>query len=300
MRGRFNRLAIAVATASLFGVPVGAYARADEGRIAYLAVDSDPYWQVWVMTGTGRDARQVTHSPYEKARVSWFPDGQRLLVAALDGRLFELSVASGEETPLEIGREGVHDAALSPTGSEVAYSWNPAGRVDGGSIWIAGLPAGPPRRLTRLAGFQHQPAWDPMGEWIYFSSSEDARAVDLWRVSLRTQALQKLTEGALYHLDVAVGPGGRVAYSGNQNGDYEIWLWAPGSGTEAVPLTHHPGMDGGPAWGPGGRDLAFHSMRSGRMQIWRVGVEGGDPRQLTRHEGGARSPAWWFPRARTP
>lgn len=263
------------------------------GRIAYLAAGS-PYWQVWVMDASGERPRQLTRSGYEKSHVAWYPDGRRLLVTALDGSLAAVDVESGAESPLELGADGLTDAVLSPKGDRLAYAYASAGKGDTSEIWVTELVDGSRRRLTRLPGLQHQPDWAPSGDWIYFSSEKDPREINLWRVSIRSGAEEKLTSHGLYSLEVAAGPDGRVAYSGNQTGDYEIWIWQPESGVPPRQLTHDPALDGAPAWGPDGRDLAFHSTRSGTLQIWRIPAAGGKAAQLTNHPGGARAPAWWF------
>ena len=51
-----------------------------------------------------------------------------------------------------------------------------------------------------------------------------------------------------------------------------------------------PAGDASPAWAPNFERLAFHSLRSGRYEIWTVSRDGGGLAQLT--VGGGKGPAW--------
>ena len=73
----------------------------ESGRIAYLS-PAGPYWQVWLMNPDGSAAKQLTRSPYEKAHLSWFPDGKSLLVNALDGHLYRVDAETGAEQPIAL------------------------------------------------------------------------------------------------------------------------------------------------------------------------------------------------------
>jgi Tol biopolymer transport system component len=47
----------------------------------------------------------------------------------------------------------------------------------------------------------------------------------------------------------------------------DIWV-VPATGGVARQLTSHPGNDVCPAWSPDGAKVAFHSTRSGNVDIW--------------------------------
>lgn len=60
----------------------------------------------------------------------------------------------------------------------------------------------------------------------------------------------------------------------------DLWL-APSAGGEARRLTSHPGLEVFPKFSPDGRWVAFTGDYSGTRQVHVIGVEGGQPRQLT-------------------
>ncbi len=78
-----------------------------------------------------------------------------------------------------------------------------------------------------------------------------------------------------------VGPGGKR--------DYDIYTIPTNGGPETRLITT-PGLDDGPDYSPDGRFIYFNSIRTGRMQIWRMRSDGSQPEQLTND-----AYANWFP-----
>jgi Tol biopolymer transport system component len=62
--------------------------------------------------------------------------------------------------------------------------------------------------------------------------------------------------------------------------DYDIYTIPIGGGTETR-LSTAPGLDDGPDYSPDGKSIYFNSMRSGKMEIWRMNADGTNPTQLT-------------------
>src|SRR5262245_30477219 len=139
--------------------------------MAYLA-RSGSFWQVWIAGVDGSGARQLTRSDYEKAHVSWFPDGRKLLVTSTEGQLFEVDAASGAERQIPMTLSGAHDGEVSPDGSRITFSAGSAEARDGNEIWTTSASGGELRRVISLPWLQHEPSWSPDGAWIYFVSGD--------------------------------------------------------------------------------------------------------------------------------
>src|SRR6267143_4089639 len=76
-------------------------------------------------------------------------------------------------------------------------------------------------------------------------------------------------------------PDGRwLAYTGQRNGDYDVYK-IPVDGGDEIRLTSAPGLDDGPEYTPDGAYIYFNSVRSGRMQIWRMRPDGTRQEQIT-------------------
>lgn len=82
----------------------------------------------------------------------------------------------------------------------------------------------------------------------------------------------------------------RLVYTGGRDNEYDIYaIPSDGSGPE-VKLTEYKGLDDGPEYSPDGQWIYFNSVRSGRMQIWRMKADGSNEEPVTNDE-------WnnWFP-----
>ena len=267
--------------------------------IAYIAF-SEGFWQIWVMDPDGTRRSQVTRTPYDKSKLSWYPDGTHLLVNGSQGQLNKINIQTSGEVPVKLPLEGVVDAVLSPDGKQIAFSASVADAVDRNDIWLVDALGDNLRKLTRMQGLQHEPAWSSDGRLLYFLSGITGSAKqhhDLWQYELSSGALTQLTSGRLYHFDIDASAQGALVYSNNSTGDYEIWMKS-GSG-EVTRLTHSPGLDSKPSWSPDGKTVIFESTRSGVPNIWKLELESGLIKQLTDEKTGARHPAWFRQQGRS-
>jgi dipeptidyl aminopeptidase/acylaminoacyl peptidase len=72
-----------------------------------------------------------------------------------------------------------------------------------------------------------------------------------------------------------------------------IWLAATDGKTPPRQLTNAAGKkDGHPRWSPDGKNILFQSNRSGEMQLWLIGLDGGEAKQLTTISTGAAEALW--------
>lgn len=263
-----------------------AVAEASEQEIAYLSV-AKGYWQVWVMRADGSQARQITHSSVDKTRASWMADGN-LLVSQNDGVLAKVDLASGKETLLQMEQAPTMDGAASPDGKHIAFSYSAVN--DGNDLWMVDNDGKHAERLVRMEHLQHEPVWSRDSQVLYYLSGSGGQSHDIWKYTLATHANEQLTVGTLYHFDIAVDGQGRLAYSNNVSGDYEIYLQEPG--TKPVQLTHHKGLDAHPAFSPDGSEVIYESTEKGLPNLWKMKLSDQTPQQLTFSKEGARAPAW--------
>jgi len=265
------------------------YAGTPEKTVAYLAY-TEGFWQVWVMDAEGKNSKQVTQSPYDKSRVSWFPDGRHLLANGNQGKLVKVSISSGNETMFQVDPAGMNDATLSPNGKHIAFSLSTAGSIDDNNIWLVKADGSDPKRIANMKGLQHEPVWSPDSQWIYFLSGKGGQVHDIWRLSVSKHQTEQLTTGQLYHFDVAISSKGQLAFSSNRSGNYEIWMQEPKG--KAVKLTDHPALDAHPAWSPDGKTIIFESTRGGIVNLWKMNLEDKKLVSITQTKTGARAPVW--------
>lgn len=81
-----------------------------------------------------------------------------------------------------------------------------------------------------------------------------------------------------------------LAYCADRNDNYDVYV-IPAEGGEEIRLTTAEGLDDGPEYSPCGEYIWFNSVRSGRMQAWRMKADGSEQTQMTFDE--TRNA--WFP-----
>jgi dipeptidyl-peptidase-4 len=195
-----------------------------------------------------------------------------------------LAAAQTARTPLTIERltmgaslTGTSPAApqWSPTSRTLAFSWNPPGAA-GRTLWLVDRDGTTPRRLlpsehTASIGTFY---WTPRGDAIVFLQQGD-----VWRVTVPTGELSRLTTDGGERSDVRLSPdGGWLSFL--RTGD--LWVQSLSGGEArrltriaqppigAIPLGTYYGNDveigrgtwGGAApshaWSPDGRTIAVH------------------------------------------
>jgi TolB protein len=273
----------ALALLTLAAAPVLAAGRVD---VVCLVLDGG-YWQVAALDVKSGTTRTLSHTPVDKARLSFFPDG-RLLVNRNDGSVSVLDPVSGSESVVPLEQTPVLDATVSPDGTRIAFSFNTA--IDGNDLWIIEWPSRKVVRDLQMPGLQHEPTWSADGRALYFLSGGGGQFHDIWRYDLTSQSKEQLTTGELYHFDVAVAPNGDFAYSNNRDGNYELYLRHPNGRTER--LTDDPGLDARPTFAPDGQSLLFESSRAGAMGIYRLDLQSKRVTPVTPASLGARQPLW--------
>lgn len=159
--------------------------------------------------------------------------------------------------------------------------------VQGGDIWVRGIPGGLPQRLT-TDGRNASPRWSARGGWLAFRKAE----AQVWVMREDGSAARPLSGGGIVG-EFAWSPRDeRLAYATGA-GDLRI---ADPEGTQPVTLIQRRADNRGPneigrmAWRPDGQELAFEwrelqeTQPSGGGGIWRVALETGRPTELYRGE----------------
>jgi TolB protein len=260
-------------------------------KIAYLGY-ADGFWQVFTMMEDGSNRKQITKSQYDKSRISWYPDGEHLLVNSNQGGIYKVNLSTGKEQPIKTELVGMQDSVISPDGKQIVFSLSTGDSIDANNLWLMNVDGSNLHKITNMKWLQHEPTWDVKGEWIYFLSGKGGQSHDIWRVSLKNKRTEQLTVGQLYHFDVDLSTNGEMVFSSNRSGFYDIYK-QKGTGS-AQALTSDDSLDARPHWSPDGKRIAFESARGGVINIWLMDADGSNLRQITNNNVGARYPVWRY------
>jgi Tol biopolymer transport system component/tRNA A-37 threonylcarbamoyl transferase component Bud32 len=288
----------------------------DGSRIAYQTADG-----IYIVPALGGAPRVVTHSPSGAFTLgadntpllglTWSPDGLRIAFAGNTvsmRKLFIVDVASGGVTTLPAPDE-VHSPAWSPDGRRIAVTSGNAKFIFGGvhfanvgtsSLWVIPIDGGPPVPVTDAANLNLSPQWTPDGRALLFVSDRGGSR-DIYRVPVAHNGAAdgvpvRVTTGLGAQTITLSNDGRHLAYAQLRSAA-NIWSLpvprtGPVSAANALALTTGDQIiesmdvtrDGG--W------LVFDSDRSGRQQIYKQRVAGGEPILLTTDSLSDFSPAW--------
>jgi eukaryotic-like serine/threonine-protein kinase len=130
-----------------------------------------------------------------------------------------------------------------------------------------------PRWLTRGSGIDRQPYYSPDGESVVFSSAQSGDA-DVWEVSLKTNALRRLTDHPALDWDPFVTSDGKhLVWSSNRSGIFEIWMAArDGSSPRQI---SHDGVDAENPAAAGGW-VVYSSSQPAHPGLWKMRIDGSE------------------------
>ena len=133
------------------------------------------------------------------------------------------------------------------------------------------------------------------GKWIGLSSNDPAnRSYNsyVYVVPFEGGEPRRITPEGPSYLHGISPDGKTAAYCAFRGPDQEQDVCAtPLRGGKEVRLTDAPGLDDGPEYSPDGKHIWFNSVRSGRMQVWRMKANGKEQTQMTFDEDMNS----WFP-----
>ena len=196
---------------------------------------------------------------------------------------------------------------FSPDGNQVAFSWN-GERQDNFDIYVKLIGAGSPLRLTTHRAEDSGPAWSPDGRWIAFLRDLGGGRAAVLRVPPIGGPERKL--GEVYKPWFSFGfpltwsPSGDSLVITDRESDaepYGLFVLSIESGDKRRLTSPPPTVtrgDGGPAFAPDGRTIAFVrtvSFGSADLYLLPVGEdlkEAGEPKRLTSRRWQVNNPAW--------
>jgi Tol biopolymer transport system component len=152
------------------------------GRIAYVqTVGGVP--QVFSMSSSGRDRRQVTHDPAGADNPDWSADG-RSLAFSVGGQHIGVAGATGSGEHLIVSDAVATDPSWSPDGRQLAVAgvdYNPQGAIEDSSIYVVQADGSGQQRIVDGS----HPVWSPDGNWIVFiptaGTSDGCPGIDAMR-----------------------------------------------------------------------------------------------------------------------
>lgn len=263
------------------GAALGNPAFSPDGRsIAYTDGASYESYDLFVKPIDGGAPVQVTRDMQRIAGVTWTPDSRELVFSSNRSGLFTLwRVSSSGGTPrMEPGAgPDAYSPMLSRDGKRLAFV---RCRMNV-NLWETPLDGkAEPRNLTRATRLSAHPDISPDGARMAFASDRSGHW-ELWVSEITGENASRVTQ---FNSGVVASPrwspdGRYLAFDARPEGHADVYLvGADGSGLKRI--TSGTSDDRNPTWSRDGKHLYFASDRSGKRQLWKAAITGGEPSLL--------------------
>ena len=221
---------------------------------------------------------------------SWSPDSKSILTTIgtfTPEQSMTVAVVSPENGAITLFSEQkfkrIDDIAWLSDGQGILVSatdqFGPTGPGGSNKIWQISYPSGNAQKIT-----------NDLNSYQTISLTADSNSLatvqtetlgNLWIASMDELAnSSQITSGRHLANYPSWAPNGKVVYALNSGGNFELYLIDPREGTPKQ-LTANSGNNNYPVVSPDGRYVVFSSDRSGALCLWRIDIDGSNPKQLT-------------------
>ena len=262
-------------------------------RIAYVAENGSGEARtrrIAIMDSDGQNHRYLTPGDAMVLTPRFSPEASQLAYVSFAGgrpAVRVVDLASGQERPM-IASDSISFAPrFSPDGSRIAFSMMLGANSD---IYTVDAGGAAPRRLTTAPGVDTDPSFSPDGTKIVFESDRGG-SQQLYVMNADGTGQRRISFGGGWYATPQWSPDGQwIAFTRRGQDGRRIGI-VKADGTGEQTITSGPG-DEGPSWAASRREILFQRSGSdGRTGLFRVALDGSEPRQMTIPQDGS-DPDW--------
>jgi Tol biopolymer transport system component len=247
-----------------------------------------------------RQSPGSTFGNFGQGGLAWSPDGSKIAAIAVnidsEGlflNVIDIPVAGGPEHVLTPQRWGQIErlAWVADGGGLIMTAAEQATDTPSQQIWYLNYATGEARKITNDLNYYESISLNADSSILVSVQKERSSSIwvaengDAARAIQLTSTASKL-EGAL---GVAWTPDGRIVYRSAVDQSEGIWIMDDdGKNRSKLTTDQNPGSY--PAVSADGRFIYFVSAGQARRNIWRMNIDGSDPRRLTDFYGNVPKP----------
>jgi Tol biopolymer transport system component len=252
----------------------------DGTNLAFLRSFDDLKQEIFVVSATGGELRQLTFDKTGIRSLAWSADSKKVFFASFRSteqpNLWQKTAAGGEPELIATGSKNMTNIAASPDGRTVAF----AEASHDENIWRMMLGAGW-GKLIATTRPDHSPHVSPDGTRIVFVSDRTGHQ-EIWVSDSDGKNQRQLTYSNGNAGSPRFSPDGKfVAYDSQSGSANDIFIISSEGGASRR-LTDLPeSRNVLPAWSADGRFVYFRSNRAGDFNLWKMPASGGEAKQIT-------------------
>jgi serine/threonine protein kinase/Tol biopolymer transport system component len=256
--------------------------------------------------GSNQQALAVRKKPERFAPIfftgpSWSPDGKLIAASVLTQATTEFDAARSEVIAFPVAGGPAIKLNRDPWPFSAQVQWLPditgllvvAGDNGGtgAKIWLLSYPEGTSKQITNDLD-QHRTI-GLTADGSKFVNIVGTGLVSIWTApdgdASRAVQIPVGNIGAFSGLGNSLTwtPDGQIVFASADGNEIDLWI-TDASGANRRPLTSNAGINVNPVVSPDGRYIIFSSTRTGQPNIWRIQIDGSNPKQLTNGLGDSR------------
>lgn len=273
----------------------------DTTHIAFTS-ERDGNNEIYIMDTKGKNLQNLTNHPARDWQAAFSPDGQWMaFVSNRSGtnRIYLMNRNNNVIRPLtnHLRSTGDFDPDWSPDGQWIAFSFNQAIGTSRNDIYKINVNTGDLQQLTDT-GYNRFPKWSPDGDRILFYSLRKEEN-DLFLMKSNGKSVRRVRERRFGGGQPTWSPDGKqIAYRMTDLAGIGIYIMTD-DGQNNRRITPENTWGYNPAWSPDGQWIAYElevespwGNLNRDSNIHLVSPDGIETRQLTKHPGRDRYPAW--------
>ena len=216
-----------------------------------------------------------------------------------DTRIAYVNARAGAKEIALVDYDGASPTALTANQSiNLSPAWSPDARSLAFTSYMRGYPylyrlfafeRRPVQLLAGYLGINTSPSWSPDGRSVALTLSKDGNP-EIYLLTIATGAFRRLTTHPGIDTEPTWSPTGRqIAFVSDRSGSAQVYVM-DAEGANVRRLTQ-AGFNTQPRWSPKG-DTIVYTSRQGAHDLWAVGPDGSNLRQLTSGGGDSESASW--------
>ncbi|MDD5174080.1 MAG: hypothetical protein PHV48_04570 [Candidatus Omnitrophica bacterium] len=257
------------------------------GTLAFSMRDKDGFWQIYTCALDGTQTRQLTTSLVDKRYPSWSPDGKKIAYVNNMGELWLVDYNGANNRKIDMVVT-CSEPKFSPDGKKIIFTALEDVYHGNTKIWEVDLETFQAVKLLNRPWLQYNPSYSPDGNDVIFTEGPELFGQDIRKLNLKTRDVTQLTDNGPYDYDMQASflkSGQEIVYSSNEGAaSYQIYKMDKFGRGRTNLSRNSASYDTMPHPSEDGDNIYFLSDRSGKVNIWKMNMDGSNPEQVTKND----------------